>query len=312
MEFNETIMGKIAKGAVLSWGDKDSNGQWYQPTPEQADMIVLQKYPTAEIASSTLTWGSEFAAIEGLVSLIEKIEGEMNPEERTALVEEMKRQCFSQSELNPDIAERVRNAMGAVGVEQGIIDILRGIHDNWVRDNGNKFDDPKRAKKLHQFVDLRLMTFDGDGALADLIFLQPILEGAGVEVDKEGKLRAKFEELQEQYKNEMDITDCDGLRRYLSNLDKTYPPVDGLKTNKGTTLETPVLVIDEIRNNTEIFERMTRQVSDKCNISYTDPKKTLEQKKAELKALAEEIRALEEQAQGRKAPSQSQEETPGE
>ena len=160
------------------------------------------------------------------------------------------------------------------GIEASTIEVLGTIHDNWVKDNGNKFDAPDRAKRLYQFTDLRLMTYKDDGALADLLFLQPILEGAGIELDVQGKLKEEFQKQQKEYMDEHGITDSKGLRNYLKNLGENYPTIEGVTTTKGQKddkengIIVPRYVITDELQNSEILERMTQQVSEKIGITY--------------------------------------------
>ena len=293
--FKDTIMGKMTKGAIFEWGENNENGEWFVPTEEQADAILsegglslgeghLIDYSSSEKATNNKTYGSEVAAIDGIVDLVAKKEG-ITDEEKATLVEQIKTDIYTKSYISPDIAARISIAMEDKGVEASIVEILGTIHDNWVKGNGNKFDDPKRAKKLYQFTDLRMMSYGGDGATADLLFLQPILEGAGIEVDRDGKLKEEFLKQQKEYMEENGITDTKGLRDYLSNLEENYPAIQGVTTTKGKTVE-PVKITDELQKE-DILERMTEQVAGKAGIKYEKTEPTVEESAIE-EPIAEE------------------------
>lgn len=267
-KFKNTIMGKITIGAIKSWGENDEQGNWYRPTQEQAEEMVSEGgvYYGAAAATSKKTYGSELAAINGIVNLIAKAEG-ISEEEQEKLKEQLKNEVYEKATLSEDLAARIRKAMEVKGIETSIVEILSTIHDNWVKDNGNKFDAPKREKRLYQFGNLITMTYEDDGALADLLFLQPILEGAGIEVDVEGKLKAEFERQQREYMEKHGITDCKGLRAYVKNLEENYPVIKGVTTSKGKTINPPVRITDELKK-TEVLERMVEQIADKIKIKY--------------------------------------------
>ena len=282
-KFKDTIMGKMTKGAILNWGENDENNNWFRPTEEQAEAMISEgglkigkksfDYSSSDKATNGKTYGSEIAAIKGLVDLISKSEG-LSQEEQTELMEQMKKEVYTKSRLSLELAARIRYAMEEKGIEASTIEVLGTIHDNWVKDNGNNFDAPKRAKKLYQFTDLRLMTYKDDGAIADLLFLQPILEGAGIELDVQGKLKEEFEKQQKEYMAEHGITDSKGLRNYLKNLGETYPTIEGVTTTKGQKddkengIIVPRYKITDELQNPEILERMTQQVSEKIGLNY--------------------------------------------
>lgn len=280
-EFKDTIMGKMTIGAIKNWGENDKDGNWYRPTQEQAEAMVSEGgvYPDAETATNNKTYGSELAAIDGLVELIAKSEG-ITPEETEALKEQMKTEIYTQPTLSADLSARISGAMEVKGVEASILEVLATIHDNWVKSNGKKFDAPGREKKLYQFTDLRLMEYGGDGATADLLFLQPILEGAGIEVDRDRKLKEEFESQKQEYLDKHGIKDLTSLRDYLMNSEENYPPLSGVMTTKGGKLTAAVSIIGELQNP-EILDRMTSLVAAKNGIREVVP--------AELKAVAEKL-----------------------
>lgn len=267
-KFKNTIMGKITIGAIKSWGENDEQGNWYRPTQEQAEEMVSEGgvYHGAAAATSKKTYGSELAAINGIVKLIANAEG-ISEEEQENLTEQLKNEVYEKATLSEGLAARIRKAMEVKGIETSIVEILSTIHDNWVKENGNKFDAPKREKRLYQFGNLITMTYEDDGALADLLFLQPILEGAGIEVDVEGKLKAEFERQQREYMEKNGITDCKGLRAYVRNLEANYPVIKGVTTSKGKTIDPAVKITDELKK-TEVLERMVQQIADKIKIKY--------------------------------------------
>lgn len=265
-EFKDTMMAKMTIEAIKSWGENDKDGNWYSPTHEQAEEMVSQGgvYDTSEKATNNKTYGSEVAAIIGLVEQIAKREG-LADDEKKELVDQIKEEVYTQEYVSDELAQRIKLAMEVRRLETSIVEILGTIHDNWIRDNGNKFDDPNRAKKLYQFVDLRAMTFNEDGAIADLKFLQPIIEGSRIEVDL-GKLEEEFLREQKEYMEAHGMTTAEGIRKYMESLETSYPPVAGLTTTKGKTVD-PVLITDELKKE-EILERMTKQVCEKLGIEY--------------------------------------------
>lgn len=283
-EFKDTIMGKMTINAIKNWGENDKDGNWYAPTQEQAEAMVAADgvYPDAETATNNKTYGSELAAIDGLVELIARSEG-ITPEETEELRAQMKTEIYTQPRLSESLANRVKGAMDQKGVEAAILEVLGTIHDNWVKGNAKKFDAPGREKKLYQFTDLRLMGYGGDGATADLIFLAPILEGAGIEVDIDGKLKAEFERQKQEYLDEHGIKDAASLRDYLRNAETNYPVLGGIMTTKGGKLTAAVSLVGELQNP-EILERMTEQVASKNGIEYSR-----EVTPEELKAVAEKV-----------------------
>lgn len=274
-EFKDTIMGKMTKDAIIAWGENNENGEWFVPTNEQAETMLsdgglkmgdlIIDYSSSEKATNGKTYGSEIAAIDGLVELMAKSEG-LAIKQKIELKEKLKSEIYTESSLSHELSTRIKYAMGEKGIEASVLEVLGTIHDNWVKVNGNKFDDPKRAKKLYQFTDLRMMSYGGDGATADLLFLQPILEGAGIELDVKGKLQEEFEKEQKEYMEEHGISDSRGLRDYLRNLGDNYPVVDGVTTTKGKTIE-PTTITGELQKS-EILERMTEQVAGKIGLEY--------------------------------------------
>ncbi len=275
-EFKNTIMGKITKSAIINWGENDENGIWFIPTAEQAEAIISEgglqlgenyyiDYSSSEKATNGKTYGSEIAAIDGLVELVTTSEG-LSDENKAALSAQLQSEIYSNSTLSPELATRIQSAFKIKGTAASTLEVLGTIHDNWVKSNGNKFDDPKRSKKLYQFTDLRLMSFGEDGATADLLFLQPILEGAGIEIDLD-KLEAEFEAEKSEYMLEHGISDSKGLRDFLRNASENYPILQGLTTSKGKTINPPVVITEELQNP-EILERMTEQVAKNLGITY--------------------------------------------
>ena len=64
--------------------------------------------------------------------------------------------------------------------EDFILDVLDNIHTDWIEHNSKKFFDEKRAGKQYQFMPLDLIGFKE--AMADNIFLEPILKAADMNI----------------------------------------------------------------------------------------------------------------------------------
>ncbi len=72
VKFKDTVMGKITKGAIISWSENDKKG---------------------EKATNKKTYGLEIAAINGLVELTSK-EKEISEEEKKALSDQVKHDSY--------------------------------------------------------------------------------------------------------------------------------------------------------------------------------------------------------------------------
>ena len=263
MEFKDTIMGKITKGAIISWGENDENGNWFTPTEEQAEQMLSEgglalgekviDYSSSDKATNDKTYGSEVAAINGLVELISKSNKEMTPKERQALTEQIKTEIYTQ------------------GTNASMIEVLKTIHDNWVKTNPNNFLKPNRNKE-RQFVPLQLL--DWKEVESDLLFLKPIIEGAGITIDDKS-LRERFEISQLTYMIDHNIVSHENLVKYLQGGSRSYEALEGLETKFGGS-------IDELLQNPEVAEKMAQQIEGRVKIqSPEELAKTIDESEIE-------------------------------
>ena len=191
--------------------------------------------------------------------------------------------------MSAELAEEIKTRMKSKGLEETIIEILSVVHDGWVKDNPNKFE---ARPKNYQFVDLRLLDFKE--ASLDLLFLQPILEACGIEVNIEA-LKEKFLQMQEEFKRENGIVSERTLAEKIATGAEFYPALAGLETNKGVKGGEKVL-ISELLKDEEILRKMVAQVSDKANV----PQFSLKDREELLAELGEEAGKISEAELARK------------
>ena len=60
------------------------------------------------------------------------------------------------------------------------LDVLSDVHDDWIKHNLNKLNDPKRVNKHYQFIPLELIGVEE--ARADLLFVNSIFEAANMKI----------------------------------------------------------------------------------------------------------------------------------
>lgn len=249
MEFKDTVMGRITKDALM-------NPDWNGLTEEEAERKV-QEFGTAENARDNVTYGSEIAAIEGIAKVVE-----LSDEEKEALTEAI----YTQGVVPEKIAEKMREKLEPSNKSESVIRILSDIHDNWVRTNGKKFDG---RMKNYQFVDLRLLSLKE--AQADLLFVKPILEAAGIEipmVELEGSLEIERNNL-------LKANGIDSLEKLVEKISEGadfYPALEGVQTNRtgeATEISEEGAVREEgeskditdiLKEQPEVAEKMARQV----------------------------------------------------
>jgi len=263
-EFKNTVMGQITRDALMNW-----NGLGLEDAEKQ-----VQEYGSADIASNNVTYGSELNSIKGIAQAI-------------GLTEEQTKQLVAdintQDRVSPELASEISARIQSKGLEQTIIEILDVVHDSWVKDNPNKFE---ARPKNYQFVTLKLLDFKE--ASLDLLFLQPILEACGLNINTMA-LKDEFLQEQEQYLQEQAIYSHEDLVAKLSMGAEFYPILEGLETNKGVK-EGEKTPITELLKDSAIVEKMATQVEERIVI----PSMSLELKETELKALESEEKTISE------------------
>jgi len=264
VEFKDTVMGQITRDALMNW-----NGLSMEDAERQ-----VQEYGGAEQASNNVTYGSEMNSIKGIAQAI-------------GLTEEQTNQLIidvnTQNKVSPELAAEISSKMQTKGLEQTIIEILDVVHDGWVKDNPNKFE---ARPKNYQFVTLKLLDFKE--ASLDLLFLQPILEACGLDINSMA-LKDEFLQEQEQYLQEQSIYSHDDLVEKLSSGAEFYPMLEGLETNKGVKGGEKTLITDLLKDPA-IVEKMASQVEER--VAY--PSLSLEPKEAELQSLEAEEKTISE------------------
>ena len=227
----ESIEMKIAKTAAQNWG---------QDEPQ-----------TLEDAKG-ITWGSEVSSIQGIVKVLG-----LPPE----MEEKMIKDVYESDSISPEVAKEIQSRIvGITGtISPNIVKMLSTVHDEWVRNNPNNFmkeTEKGRRKKEYQFVPLELLSWKE--AKSDLLFLKPILEASGIEVDEKA-VEQQFEVAQKEFLAEHKILSKESLRERLKSGSEFYPALEGLDTKFGGNIES--LLKDET-----ILEDMASQVEEQVPI----------------------------------------------
>ena len=210
----DSIEMKIAKTAAQNWG---------QPEPTNIE------------EAKGITWGSEISSIKGIISVLK-----LNPELEEQIVEDV----YTKDTISEEIAQDIRNKIN----NETIIDILSVVHDGWVKNNPNNFMKENRNKE-YQFVPLQMLSWKE--AKSDLLFLKPILEAAGVEVD-EKVIEQQFELEQKNFLIDNGIHSKEQLKSALKYYN-IYPVLNELETKNGGNIRD--LLKDDV-----IVDRMVEQI----------------------------------------------------
>lgn len=225
----ESIEMKIAKTAAKNWG---------------------QAEPTNLEEAKGITWGSEISSIKGIVSVLG-----LNPELEQQITEDV----YTKDTISEDIANQINGRVD----NTTIINMLSVVHDEWVKNNPNNFlrvnkdenGQDKPRNKEYQFVPLEMLSWKE--AKSDLLFLKPILEAAGVEINEES-LQQQFEIAQKEFLIDHNIYSKEELQSALKYYN-IYPVLDGLETKNGGNIR------DLLKNN-EISDKMSEQIMGQIDI----------------------------------------------
>lgn len=231
----DSIEMKIAKIAAENWGQQE---------PQNLE------------DAKGITWGSEISSIKGIISVLG-----LSPESEQQITEDV----YTKDTISEEIAKQIQSKIYRNGNSSAsIIDMLSVVHDEWVKNNSNNFlrvnkdenGNDKPRNKEYQFVPLKMLSWKE--AKSDLLFLKPILEGAGISVD-EKLIEQQFEIAQKEFLIDNGIDSPDKLRFKLAQGSKFYPALEGIETKNGGN-------IDELLKNNEILEKMAGQVEGQIEI----------------------------------------------
>lgn len=253
MEYSE-ILYKIVNNAA----DKRGKEWWIEPTESWGEITQDE----ARDKAFGIVGGSEIAAVEG----ISKTFG-LGDDVTTKLIgpkaEDGKYnktgEIYTSSKISPEIATKIQEAMNSGDKDKNVLNILSTIHDTWVRNNPDNFLATKNGKprnKEYQFVPLELLSWKE--VESDFVFLKPILEAAGVEID-EKSLQQQFELSQKEFLIDHGIYSKEQLKGALkySNI---YPILDGLETKNGGNIK-------DLMKNDEILDKMVEQIMGQIDIN---------------------------------------------
>ena len=121
-----------------------------------------------------------------------------------------------------------------------------------------EFEEMSDDDRDYQFTDLLLMSFDNDGAFADLMFIRPMLEFCGVEYN-EPKIKEAFSKKRKEFLKENGITNRDALKDFIKKGSKSYDALTELQGYNN-------IPIDTYLKDDEILERMINQVMENARL----------------------------------------------
>ena len=239
----ESIEMKIAKTAAKNWG---------------------QDEPTNLEEAKGITWGSEEAAIDGILSVLG-----IDKNEKQNLMNDI----YTNDKISTSNAMQIKRALEANGTSKSVIDMLSVIHDQWVKNNPNKFLQPDRNKE-YQFTNLMLLNWKE--ANSDLLFLKPIIEACNIKLDDKD-IEETFNNMQKDYLEKNNISSHEDLVNKLSQGDSFYPALNGIETEHGGN-------ISKLLQNPEIANKMARQIEERIQIKQN----TIEHSSKEAEVFATE------------------------
>lgn len=247
----KSILRKITKDALINWDYEHETEEEKERVAEEK-LSKMENPKAGEPIENEVVYGSVESAIAGMKEIL-GLDGE--------IIARMRRDIVTAETMSPEVAQVIRNE---ISVDK-ILDILTLIHNGWVRENGNKFE---ARPKNYQFTHLELLPFQE--AVADLLFVEPILEATSVKVNRE-ELKRRFLERQQEFLRSHKIYSRDDLQKALETGSKFYSPLEGVATNKGNKQGEAFLITDLLQDK-EIAEKMALQIEEKAKLVYPERK----------------------------------------
>lgn len=164
----------IAKNALMSWNGLSEEEATKVVSESSFQELENQVWATTSIRSAVNAI-STYLGVDAK-SFEDAVLGQDSPDMTDSQISTLK-----------SIAQKAKN----VNVEELALYALACIHDSWVVDNAKKFVAPGREAKRYQHTPLE--TIGWNEAKADLLFLEPVLNSVGIEVNKQ-KLHEAYDE----------------------------------------------------------------------------------------------------------------------
>lgn len=208
---------QVAKQALMNW-----NGL----SEEQAQKIILEQ-SFEEIDSQVYARGSMDYAIEGIKSSLGLSDKDVS-ELSTFVYNGGQSKIIDWLRENNEMAHRLEQKTNGQSiitnktlVNNLIMDTLFHVHDGWVQDNVKKFN---AREKKHQHMPSELIGWKE--AKADLLFVRPIFEAAGIEVNEE-ELEQVYNGRVKEFFLDRGIQTARNLSDSITQGEEFYPALKG-------------------------------------------------------------------------------------
>ena len=209
---------KVAEKALYEWNYKyaeeyqDNQDAALKRAHDEAETLSFE-----ELESNVWAQGSMTYAIEGIANYLKEQGMELTPEE----IEQYKKAVFEGPE-NAEIFKTVQDRIGQLeDPNKLMISTLSDIHDGWVKDNQKKF---FAREKKHQHMPLELIGWNE--VKSDLLFLRPILEASGLEID-ESTLEGTYKDTVLKFLEDKGIQTKEDLQAAITQGTDFYPALEG-------------------------------------------------------------------------------------
>lgn len=208
----DDIYREIAKDALMNW-----NGLSAEEANEKVKLSSFEELEKTVGANSSIR-----AAIHGIMKSLEtrKLVDDEEMEDIGDDLEWGLTEHKGPENFDVAIKNLSKKLESVDDKERFVLDVLDNIHENWIEKNMNKLNDPKRVNKRYQFMPLSIIGFKE--AKADLLFVQPILETAGMKVDQD--------RLKDAYENyDKNLKELFSSENRVEVLDDTYNNIPQLE-----------------------------------------------------------------------------------
>ena len=204
---------KVAKEAMMSW-----NG-----ASEEEATAAIESQSYDDLEGQCWATGSMESGIKGILKYLQEQgidTSDINPDDLHSDVFGPKEatETVAQTGALAALGEKIK---GVENPEALVVDTLSTIHDDWSRGNAKKF---FQREKKHQHMPIELIGWKE--AKADLLFLKPILEGAGVEVSDE-QLQLSYYDRVKAFQDAHNAHTTEEIASAIQGGAEFYPALEG-------------------------------------------------------------------------------------